>query len=129
MPNAKTKNKKILIVEDEAPILKALSDGLKREEFVVFEAKNGKEGLEAAFKNRPDLILVDILMPIMDGTVMLKELRKDEWGKLIPAIILTNLTNTEKIEEALEEGVYDYLLKTDWKLEDIIKKIKEKLKI
>ena len=122
----KTK-KTILIVEDDAPLRNALRDKLICEGFTTLEAKNGAEGLEVALAEHPDLILLDIVMPVMDGITMLKKLRKDEWGKNARIIMLTNLSDTEKMTEAIEQGSYDYLVKSDWKIEDIIAKVKEKI--
>lgn len=65
----------------------------------------------------------------MDGMTMLKRLREDEWGKNVPVIILTNLVEGEKVSKALEKGVYDFLIKTDWELEDVVKRVREKLGI
>ena len=118
---------KILIIEDEPSLRGALVDKLSREGFCCLEAKNGLEGLDAALKEHPDLILLDIIMPVMDGMTMLEELRKNPWGKNVPVILLTNLSEVEKVAQSLHHGVYDYLVKSDWKLEDIAKKIKTKL--
>jgi DNA-binding response OmpR family regulator len=119
--------KTILIVEDEPELSKALSDKLSEEGFSILEAKNGQEGLDIAKDKHPDLILLDILMPIMDGMTMLEMLREDESCKDIPVIFLTNLDDQEKVSEALKAGSFDYLIKTDWSLADIVKKIKNKL--
>lgn len=119
----------ILIAEDEASIEKALSDKLKDEGFSVLWAKNGQEGLDIVKAEHPDLILLDILMPVMDGMTMIKILREEEYGKDIPVIFLTNLDDQEKVAEALKAGSFDYLIKTDWSLADVVKKIKEKLNI
>jgi DNA-binding response OmpR family regulator len=121
--------KKILIIEDEYPLLRALKIKLEENGLEVLSAKNGKEGLETALKDHPDLILLDIVMPIMDGMSMLIKLREEEWGKSVPVIILTNLGETEKIAESIEKNAFDYLIKTDWTLEDIVKKVKERLEI
>ncbi len=75
------KKNKILIVEDEATICNALRDKLAGAGFLVLAAKNGEEGLKAALKERPDMILLDILMPKMDGLAMLKQLRENAWGE------------------------------------------------
>jgi len=123
----KQKNRKILIAEDEESMLHALTDTFNNAEFDVFGAKNGEEGLEIAFKEHPDVILIDILMPKMDGMTMLKKLRENEWGKNVPAIILTNLSDVEKIAEAVEDGICNYLVKTEWSLEEIVKKVKKLL--
>ncbi len=122
-------NKKILIIEDERPILNALHDKLTREGFPILEAQNGKDGLEIALREHPDLILLDIVMPVMDGMTMLRELRKDSWGKDARVVVLTNLSDNEKIGEAISSGAYDYLVKTDWKIEDVVSKIRERLGI
>ena len=121
------KKYKILIIEDDLPALNALIEKFSREGFSTLEAKNGEEGLESALKNRPDLILLDIVMPKMDGMTMLKKLREDEWGKHVPIIILTNLNENEKIAEAIAEGSYKYLIKSDWKIEDIVAKVRNQI--
>ncbi len=123
----KEKDKKILIVDDEALILRTLSDSFKKEGFSVLEANNGKSGLEKALEHKPNLILLDIVMPEMDGMSMLKKLREDEWGKKVPVIILTNLSDSEKVAEAIKSKVYDFLVKADWQIDDVIKKVREKL--
>lgn len=122
-------NKKILIVEDDISSLEILVDKFTREAFNVLQAKNGIEGLEVALKEHPDLILLDIIMPKMDGISMIKELQEDEWGKDVPIIILTNLSDGEKVAEALERGVQDFLVKSDWNLSDVVKRVKERLRI
>lgn len=122
-------NKTILIVEDEALILRSLKDRFIKEGFTVFDASDGEKGLELALQNHPDIILLDIIMPKMDGISMLKELRKDEWGKDVKIIILTNLNYSEKVAEAMKNGVYDFLIKTDWKLEDVVKQVRDKLEV
>lgn len=123
--------KKILIVEDEESIQKAISDALTNQEFATLIAEDGEEGLEIALKEHPDLILLDILMPKMDGMIMLQKLRVDEWGKEAPVIILTNVSpNTNSvINSVLQNEPAYYLVKSDVKLEGIVDKIKEVLKM
>lgn len=130
MDRTVTQAKKILIVEDEKTSLKALVEFLQGEGiFSLFVAKDGQEALEKALKEHPDLILLDIILPSMDGLTMLRELRKDAWGKNVSVIILTNLKNLETILAARENGVSRYLVKTEWSLDGILKEIKEELKI
>ena len=117
----------ILVVEDERLLIKALGDKLRLEGFEVLEAHNGKEGLALAIEKHPDLILLDIIMPVMDGISMLQELRKDEWGKYASVLMLTNLTDADKTEESLKNGAFDYLIKADWKLGDLVIKIRTKI--
>jgi DNA-binding response OmpR family regulator len=122
--------KKILIVEDEAPLRSAVSDILTFEGFEVFQAKNGQEGLDLALANHPDLILLDLMMPIMDGLTMLEKLRQDaEYGKGAAVILLTNINDPEKVAMATEAGSYDFLVKSDWNIEDVVRKIKTRLGI
>ncbi|MBZ9569875.1 response regulator [Patescibacteria group bacterium] len=127
MTEQSTKNKTILVIEDDAPTLQALVDTFTSEGFHVLKAKDGKKGLELALKEHPDLVLLDIIMPKMDGMTMLKKLREDEWGKDVQVVILTNLSSVEKTAEALKGRVYDYFVKTNWKLEDLVKRVKERL--
>ncbi len=124
----KENKKTILIVEDEPSTMKALVERFTQEGFETIEAKNGEEGLELALKKHPVLILLDIIMPRMDGMAMLKKLRDDEWGKNVEVVILTNLTDPRKISEASAEKVYDFWIKADWRLDDLIKSIKKKIK-
>lgn len=116
------------IVEDEVSLLEVLSDKFVKEGFNVLQAKNGDEGLKVALAEHPDIILLDIIMPVMDGMTMLKKLREDSWGKDAKVIILTNLSDNEKTAQALDGGSDDYLVKSDWKIEDVVKKVEEKLK-
>lgn len=119
--------KKILVIDDDPSILQALHDGLTDEGFFVLLAQNGEEGLKVAVRERPSLILLDILMPKMNGLEMLKKLRESEWGKSTEIIMLTNLLDKEKIADAMEFGAYDYIIKTDWPIKNIVSKIREKL--
>lgn len=116
--------KKILIVEDEQDLIEIIDEKFTREGFTVLKAGDGVEGLKVSLKEHPDLILLDIVMPRMDGLTMLKKLRQDSWGKTAEVILLTNLSPTEKSPTDTE-----YLIKSDWKLQDIVDKVKKKLKI
>jgi DNA-binding response OmpR family regulator len=121
------KKKQILVIEDEDSIRTALVDKIVFEGFNALEARDGQEGLKIALKKHPDLILLDIIMPRMDGLTMLKKLREDKWGEGVPVILLTNLNDSEKIFEAMDSGVYDYLVKSNWEIDDVVKKAREKL--
>ncbi len=122
--------KKVLVVEDDEPTLTALRTALLGAGLAVIEAENGIGGLTMALTERPDLILLDILMPLMDGWDMLKQLReKDDWGKCVPVVILTNLSadEDEQIRHIAELGPSFFLVKADWKLEGIVDKVLELL--
>ncbi|MCX6797763.1 MAG: response regulator [Candidatus Falkowbacteria bacterium] len=118
-------SKKILIIEDDLILAKALRASLEEEKFEVSEAHDGFEGLAAAEKNLPDLILCDISMPKMDGLTMLATMRDTAWGKNLSVIMLTNFSDEEKISVALKHSVFRYLVKSDWDLSQIIAEIKK----
>ena len=123
-------SKKILVVEDESPLRNAVSDILSFEGFQVFQAKNGQEGLEIAIKEKPDLILLDLMMPIMDGLSMLEKLREDKpYGAQASVILLTNINDPDKVAQATSAGSYDFLVKSDWNIEDVVRKIKTHLAV
>lgn len=121
--------KKILIVEDDQSLRHALEEIISREGFIAMVAKDGEEGLESALKNHPDLILLDIIMPKMNGVKMLKSLRDDVWGKTVPVLLLTNDTDPEHMRETLKDNAADYLIKSDWEIEDVVKKVKTTLRL
>lgn len=128
-----TQNNKILIieiVEDENSQRKVLTETFVRSGFNVLQARDGKEGLEIALKEKPDIILLDILMPDMDGMTMLGKLRHyNSWGKNVPVILLTNISpDNEKInKQVVEDEPAYYLMKANYTIDDIVDKVKERL--
>lgn len=118
---------KILVIEDDQFLHKAIVTKLEKEGFNVLSAYDGKEGLDQALANHPDLILLDIILPVMDGMTVLEELRKDEWGAKADVIILSNLSGAEKDTKIEENKVREFLVKSDWKLEDLIALIRQHL--
>lgn len=122
-------NKHILIIEDESSLARVLADELRDQGFTVSTAANGIDGLSTALSEHPDLIFVDLVMPRMDGLTMIKELRRDVWGKRVSVIILTNVSNATQIDESFDRGVYEYIVKADWELGDIVRIAKEKLSV
>lgn len=120
--------KKILIIEDEAALRMALEEKFRGEGFEVFVADNGEDGLALAVGSMPDLILLDIILPKMNGFGVLTELAKDEKTSKIDVIILTNLSDIGNIGEVVKRGVSDYLVKADWTLEELSEKVKNKLR-
>jgi two-component system, OmpR family, alkaline phosphatase synthesis response regulator PhoP len=115
---------KILIVEDEEILLTALSEELKQEGFQVVGAKDGVEGVEKAQSEKPHLVLLDLVMPRLDGIGALKEMKNNPEIKDIPVVILTNLSDYDKISDALSLGAMDYLVKANYRLEELVNKIK-----
>ena len=120
---------KILIVDDESSLRNVLKDKMIHEGFAALTANNGEEGLKVGIKEKPDLILLDVIMPKINGIEMLKKLREDDWGKTVPVLLLSNDDDPEHIRETLKDNATDYLIKSDWGLEDIIKKIRETLRM
>lgn len=119
----------ILVVEDEEVQRKPLTDELQDHGFRVLTAVNGREGLDIALREKPDLILLDILMPVMDGMTMMRKLRENPWGKKVPIILLTNLSAEDDkiIQEVTRDEPAYYLVKSDWGLVDVVEKVKEGL--
>ncbi|MFA6047200.1 MAG: response regulator [Parcubacteria group bacterium] len=121
--------KKILIVEDESALNQALGEFLTAENFEVISALDGAEGAKIAIAKRPDLILLDIILPKKDGYEVLDELKSNDSTKDIPVILLTNLESAQDIQKAFEKGATTYLVKSSYKMQDVVKKIKETLKM
>lgn len=113
----------VLVVDDDQSLSRLYSDKLKKEGFTVFVANDGIEGLEHALSQHPELILLDVLMPKMDGISMLKELRTDSWGKNVPVIMFSNLKEIENIGE-VRAMVQEYVVKVDIRLNDLVALIK-----
>ena len=117
--------KKILFIEDEAALQKAFGDVLSAEGFQVISAIDGEIGLRLAKSEKPNLIILDLILPKLHGLEVLKGLKENKETKNIPVIILTNLGDLENIEQALELGVTTYMVKSNYTLDDIIEKVKK----
>ena len=125
-----TNKKTILIAEDEAAMLMALSKKFTSEGFNVLEAKDGEEALAKALDKKPDLVMIDIIMPKIEGIEVMKKIRRSrQWGGDVPIIMLTNLSDADSVSEAAKFRVYDFLVKTDWRLDDIVSLVKDKLNL
>lgn len=122
-------NKKILIIEDEIPLLKSFVAECLKNKLIVEQALDGETGLKLAMADHPDLILLDLVLPKMDGLEMLRKLRADAWGAKAEVMILTNLSENKRVAEAMGLGAFEYLLKSDWDLNEVMTKIKKKLKV
>jgi DNA-binding response OmpR family regulator len=106
-----------------------LRDFLVEEGFAVVCASDGEKGIEMAFSEKPDLILLDIVLPKKDGYEVLAAVKENEETTSIPIVLLTNLGSLADVEKALELGATNYLVKADYKLEEVTRKIKEILNI
>lgn len=120
--------KKILVVEDEHAYLNLLRDQLVKSGYQVIEARDGEEGLKLALAKKPDLILLDLLMPKVGGLAMLKSLRAGAWGREVPVFILTNVYGEKEMSEGISNNANHYFVKSDLKLEDLLWNIKVYLK-
>ena len=119
--------KKILFIEDEPVLQKTFERALRAEGYDMISALDGESGLKLAQTQNPDLILLDIVLPKLNGFDVLKRLKRDPKTKEIPVIILTNLERMSDIDIALELGATTYLVKVNYSLEEVIKKIKKTL--
>ena len=115
---------KILVVEDEEILLTALKEELGTGGYEVEGAGDGVEGFDKVKSFKPDLVLLDLVMPKMDGMETLQKLKADPETRDVPVVILTNLSDYERISEALSLGAMDYLVKANYKLEDLLDKVK-----
>jgi len=121
-----TINKKILIVEDDKEYLWIMRQSLEDENLTIVYAGDGEEGLKMAEKEKPDLILLDIIMPKMDGIEMAKKLK--EKGIKSKVMFLTNVKDEKKISDAIEVvKETEYIVKADLHIDQIVKRVKSKL--
>jgi len=119
---SKSKRAKILVVDDEPNIIQTLQDRLEMNDYNVISANNGKEGLDKAINEKPDIILLDVIMPIMDGHEMLEKLRKTEVGRGCAVIMLSARSQTDDIARASACGIEDYIIKP-FDLSELLAKI------
>ncbi|HDJ30447.1 response regulator [bacterium] len=122
MANSK---KTILIIEDDKFLRDLITRKLSKEGYEVFVAVNGEEGLKKTKEKKPDLILLDLILPGIDGFEVLARIKKEPLIAKIPVIILSNLGQKEDIERGLQLGAVDYLIKAHFTPGEIIEKIKK----
>ncbi len=120
--------KKILFIEDEPTLQKTLGDFLKGEGYEVMSAVDGETGLRLAQTEKPDMILLDLILPKIRGFDILKILQEDDKTKNIPVIILTNLEEMRDVDRALALGATTYLVKSQYTLKEVAEKIKSSFK-
>ena len=97
------------------------------EGFTVITAVDGQETLDLAIEHHPDIIILDLLMPKVDGRVVLRKLRSDMWGKSVPVIVYTNVSETEGVDEIFRNKAYDYMVKANHSLEDVVTRVRQRL--
>jgi DNA-binding response OmpR family regulator len=119
--------KKILFIEDESALQKTFGEVLGQEGYEVISALDGESGLRLAKSEKPDLILLDLVLPKIHGFEVLKILRGDDNTKDIPVIVLTNLEAIEDVDKAIELGATTYLVKAQYSLEEVLVKVRKVL--
>lgn len=120
--------KKILIIDDDKIFSKILRDGLVaggNGKYEIFSAFDGEEGFVVAERERPDLVMLDMMMPKVTGIEFLKKLRGEDWGRETPVIVETQLSDMEKMSEGLELGVRGYIIKSDYSLDTILRQVED----
>jgi len=117
--------KTILIIEDDKFLRELIAQKLIKEGYKASEAVEGEEGLKKIQEEKPDLVLLDLILPGIDGFEVLSKVKTDPELTKIPVIILSNLGQKEEIERGLKLGARDYLVKANFTLSEIIKKIKK----
>ena len=122
------KPKKILVAEDDELYGKVYLSKLAKEGYQVFLVLNGKEAIEVAKRERPDLILMDIIMPVMDGFTALKEIKSDPATQNLRVLIMSNLSQDADISKAKEMGAEDYFVKSNISISEFIEKINSMLR-
>ena len=120
------KNKKsVLIIEDDQFLAKMLEQMIKSKGYRAEKASSGKEGLNKFLHHKYDLILLDIILPDIDGFELLEKIRKNKSTKETPILILSNLGQEEDINQGLRLGANDYIIKSDFSLDEVLSKIKK----
>ncbi len=119
--------KKVLIIEDDIFLSELMAKKLEDSGFNVIKAIDGQEGLEKAASTKPDLILLDLILPGLDGFEVLKRIKDNAQISSIPVIILSNLGQREDIERGFDLGAQDYLVKAQFTPDEIVERVKKPL--
>lgn len=127
--NMTDKKKTVLIAEDDMFVSNIYETKFVSEGFEVIMAENGKEAIQKLEMTVPDIILLDIVMPYVDGVEALRSIKRDPRLKSVPIIMLTNLSEKEKVEEVLSMGADDYLIKSHFTPTEVMDKVKQVLKM
>ena len=119
--------KKILIIEDEEVIIDLLQKKIIKEGYQVSIARDGEEGLKIMKEERPDLVLLDIIMPKKGGFEVMEEMQKDTELKKIPLIVISNSGQPVELDRAQKLGAKDWLVKTEFDPQEVIDKVRKQL--
>jgi len=115
--------RRILLVEDDRHLRRACAESLRRSGCTVIAAADGAEGLRAAGKETPDLILLDVLLPRLSGLEVLREIKSDPATRDIPVLVISNSSKPQDIEELMRLGAVDYLVKSNLSLSELTERV------
>lgn len=119
--------KKILVIDDDQFFAKTLEAALPKDKYVLVSAEDGEEGLEKLRSENPDLIILDLMMPKLDGTAFLKKLQESEDLPKVPVLVSSNLSSVKKISDVMTMGAVGYVIKSDESLQSIVQDIERVL--
>ncbi len=117
----------VLIVEDEQSMQRALKSKLAHAGYDVRAAADGEEAMAVLTSEVPHLVLLDLIMPKIDGISVLRQMKGEERLRKVPVVILTNLSSGDKVAEAMQLGTFDFLVKANYSLDDVLKKVTERI--
>lgn len=117
--------KKILVAEDDTFLANAYRLKLTKAAYEVRVAKNGEDAFTILQEFTPDLIILDLMMPVMDGFAFLEKIKKDEVKKNIPILAASNLSQPDDVIKATKLGAVDYIIKSDFSMKEIVEKVKK----
>lgn len=119
--------KKVLVIEDDLLLLTTLAHQFEDAGYTVCTADNGEAGVEMFLKEKPDAVIMDVMMPRKDGVEMLAEIREKAPGTTVPFIVLSNANDMDYVSRAMSEGAVAYLLKSDRQLDSVVALVTEKI--
>lgn len=114
----------VLIVDDDENIRELYSDAFTNAKINVLIASNGAEGVSLALQHHPNAILMDVMMPVMDGHVAVNNIRKDAWGKTATVVYLTNMSDAENVIHAVEQGSSEYIIKANLTPKEVVNHVR-----
>lgn len=124
----KIEKRKILVVEDDRSFQSAIVEMLSQEGYETISAFDGEEGLAKLSQEKPDLVLLDIILPKKDGFEFLSQMKNNPETKEVPVLILTNLEEVDKVQKAVDLGATTFMIKSDYSIKEVLEKVKEALK-
>lgn len=124
----KIEKRKILVVEDDRSLQSVIVEMLSQEGYETISAFDGEEGLAKLSQEKPDLVLLDIILPKKDGFEFLSQMKNNPETKEVPVLILTNLEEVDKVQKAVDLGATTFMIKSDYSIREVLEKVREALK-